>query len=418
MRRSTGDHRAERRRCRRERTHRDRGAVGGLFGDRSVGDSRVPLRQSLRSHGSGPGLRPGHLGAVGVGVLPPHPSCCRSRWVAWPIAAVRSPASGWPCRPPWWCSSWWPSGARPPPAWLRSPCSGVWPTPSTRSPPTCTSPATWPVSRQGIAFALETVLHARLGAGGRSVPAAVGGDVRLGSAFVAGAVLSGAALVALVALPAPVTARIEAPAPSEHDAGSGGTALVSLAVAVAFSSAAAVTLGSFFVNSAVASGTSPGTAGTLLALGSACSIGSRLVAGRWADHRLHAETASPGASVLGLVAIMLLIGAVSYLGLSSGSVGLHVAMVPLAFGRRVGVARRLQPGGGAGQPVHAWSRHGVHPVGHLSRCHPGAAAVSGLSRKGRGSRWRGCGGRAVHCGCRRRPQRSTGDASNIGVTAG
>lgn len=181
-----------------------------------------------------------------------------------------------------------------------------------------------PVARQGIAFAAkQSSMPAAALVAGASLPALVS---RAGwrSAFVVGAVLS---LVALVGLGRdrtsvrPAARRHPAPAAAPPPT---GPALVALAVGTALASGAAVTLGSFFVNSATDAGMGAGVAGALLALGSAVSIMARFVAGSIADRR-------PG-PLLGMVQGMLGLGAVAYLTLVVRAPWAHVVALPLAFG--------------------------------------------------------------------------------------
>jgi MFS family permease len=182
-----------------------------------------------------------------------------------------------------------------------------------------------PQRRQGIAFALkQSSMPAGALAAGLSLPILVE-QFGWRSAFFAGALL---ALVALVAL------TVVAPhvRPADHEQSGvpsrrreGRWILVSLAFAVGLASAAAVTLGSFFVNSAVESGFSAAAAGGLLAAGSVISIASRLGAGMWADRRVRA-------SLLGAVAAMLALGATAYVLLGVQTTWAHVLALPLAFG--------------------------------------------------------------------------------------
>jgi len=179
--------------------------------------------------------------------------------------------------------------------------------------------------RQGFAFAAkQSSMPAASLVAGLALPVLV---ARFGWrwAFAAGVVL---AAVALVGLAGPGDERNAGPARSGEGDGrasrSDRAALLSLAAAAAFSSGAAVTLGSFYVNSAVHAGVADGSAGVLLAVGSVVSIASRLVAGAWADRRRGA--------LLGLVAVMLALGAASYLVLMFDTPWAHVAALPLAFG--------------------------------------------------------------------------------------
>ena len=181
-----------------------------------------------------------------------------------------------------------------------------------------------PARRQGIAFAAkQSSMPAAALVAGFSLPVLV---ERFGweSAFVTGAGLAILALVLLGGLADErhgfASSAVEHPSSDRPER----VALGALAVAAALSAAAAVTLGSFYVNSAVDVGFSPGTAGTLLAVGSAISIASRLIAGGLADRR--------DGTLLGIVAGMLALGAVSYLMLAGRQPWTHVLALPLAFG--------------------------------------------------------------------------------------
>ncbi len=137
--------------------------------------------------------------------------------------------------------------------------------------------------------------------------------------FVLGAVW---ALVTLAALPRPqeslaqrrarrpaVPARIEM-AP-----------LLVLALAFALGISAASALAAFLVSGVVAAGLGNGTAGLLAALGGAAAAASRIVTGVRADRR--------GRRHLPVVAGMLALGAVGYLGLAlDARTGLHLLLVP------------------------------------------------------------------------------------------
>ena len=99
--------------------------------------------------------------------------------------------------------------------------------------------------------------------------------------------------------------------------------LVLLALGIGLGSAAANPLGAFTVESAVAAGIEVGTAGLLLALGSAAGIAVRVLFGHVAD-KLESGR-------LRIVAGMLGIGTVGFVLLASGVVPLLVIGVVLAF---------------------------------------------------------------------------------------
>jgi MFS family permease len=101
------------------------------------------------------------------------------------------------------------------------------------------------------------------------------------------------------------------------------TPLVLLALGIGLGSAAANPLGAFTVESAVAAGIEVGTAGLLLALGSAAGIAVRVLFGYVAD-KLESGR-------LRIVAGMLGIGTVGFVLLASGVVPLLVIGVVLAF---------------------------------------------------------------------------------------
>jgi MFS family permease len=99
--------------------------------------------------------------------------------------------------------------------------------------------------------------------------------------------------------------------------------LVLLAVGIGLGSAAATPLGAFVVESSVATGIGVGTAGLLLALGSAASIVVRVLFGRLAD--------GMGGGRLLLVGGMLGAGVAGFVMLATGSPALVVPGVLLAF---------------------------------------------------------------------------------------
>jgi predicted MFS family arabinose efflux permease len=143
--------------------------------------------------------------------------------------------------------------------------------------------------------------------------------------FVLGAGLAGASM-ALVRVRLPVDAprsREYAAAAAEEDPPPRG-ALGSLAVAAAFSTAAAITLGGFFVESAIDAGIATGTAGLAFAVGSLVSILVRLGVGIAADRR-------PG-NLLGVVAAMLVLGALTSAWFTWRTPEVQLIGVPLAFG--------------------------------------------------------------------------------------
>lgn len=101
-------------------------------------------------------------------------------------------------------------------------------------------------------------------------------------------------------------------------------ALILLSVGIGLGSTAATPLGAFLVESAASTGIEVGTAGLLLALGSAVGIVVRVVAGYLADGMESGR--------LRLVAGMLVLGTAGFAMLASGSPALLVVGVVLAFG--------------------------------------------------------------------------------------
>ena len=101
-------------------------------------------------------------------------------------------------------------------------------------------------------------------------------------------------------------------------------ALAALAVAAAFSTAAAITLGGFFVESAIDAGITAAVAGLAFAGGSLVSIVVRLAVGTLADRR-------PG-NLLGVVAAMIALGALASVWFTWRSPTVQLIGVPLAFG--------------------------------------------------------------------------------------
>ncbi|PLS82756.1 MAG: MFS transporter [Actinobacteria bacterium] len=101
-------------------------------------------------------------------------------------------------------------------------------------------------------------------------------------------------------------------------------ALILLAVGIGLGSTAATPLGAFVVESAASTGVDVGVAGLLLALGSGVGIAVRVVAGHLADGMTGGR--------LRLVAGMLAVGTAGFAMLASGSPGLLVVGVVLAFG--------------------------------------------------------------------------------------
>ena len=139
---------------------------------------------------------------------------------------------------------------------------------------------------------------------------------------------AGAALLALIValiVPRGGHAGVTENAPKKARAGDAPlAALILLAIGIGLGSTAATPLGAFLVESATSTGVEVGTAGLLLALGSAVGIVVRVVAGYLADGMESGR--------LRLVAGMLVLGTAGFAMLASGSPSLLVVGVVLAFG--------------------------------------------------------------------------------------
>jgi predicted MFS family arabinose efflux permease len=158
-----------------------------------------------------------------------------------------------------------------------------------------------PLRRQGIAFGLKQSAgpFAALLAGA-SVPL-LGLTVGWRWAFVTAAILAGPLVMLWLGTRAPA-------APAERRSGDVATRpLLVLATAAGFAVIGGSSLGSFYVESAVASGIDAGTAGTLLAIGSIIGIAGRLSIGWLGD--IYPNTHVP------LLTGLLGIGAISFIGL-------------------------------------------------------------------------------------------------------
>ena len=107
--------------------------------------------------------------------------------------------------------------------------------------------------------------------------------------------------------------------------------LAVLAVGMGAAVAAATSMGSFVVASAVAHGVRPALAGLLSALGSAVGLTARIGFGWNADRRRHSGTL-PGLRDLTMVATLLTTGILGYLALASGRPALLVPGVLVAYG--------------------------------------------------------------------------------------
>jgi MFS family permease len=177
-----------------------------------------------------------------------------------------------------------------------------------------------PANRQGLSFGIkQAAIPAATLLAGLAVPIIA---VTLGWRW---AFAGGAALALGISLFVPAETLGGVRKVKEVRAGDVPTApLVLLALGIGLGSAAATPLGAFVVESSVASGLRVGTAGLLLALGSAVGIVVRVVFGHLAD--------GMGGGRLRLVCAMLGVGVVGFLLLASGSAGLIVPGTLLAFG--------------------------------------------------------------------------------------
>lgn len=183
-----------------------------------------------------------------------------------------------------------------------------------------------PLHRQGIGFAVkQSAMPGASILAGLSLPAiAVPFDWRWAFA-VAALLTTGALCVVRARLPAAGAAvprdHVEAAPVGEMPP---SVAMVSLAAAAAFATAAAITLGGFFVESAIAAGVAVGTAGVIFSAGSVISIVVRLGVGVVADRRR--------GDMLGVVAAMLALGAATSVVFTWHTPAAHLIGVPLAFG--------------------------------------------------------------------------------------
>ncbi|MGH3088624.1 MAG: MFS transporter [Rubrobacteraceae bacterium] len=178
-----------------------------------------------------------------------------------------------------------------------------------------------PENRQALSFGIKqaSIPTATLLAG-LAVPT-IAATLGWRWAFVGGAVLAVA-----ISLSVPKEDHAVAPKPTK-EARSGDAryrALALLALGIGLGSTAATPLGAFLVGSSVESGIRVGTAGLLLALGSAFSIVVRIVFGYLAD--------GMSGGRLRLVAGMLAVGIFGFALLATGAPAAIVAGTLLAFG--------------------------------------------------------------------------------------
>ena len=192
-----------------------------------------------------------------------------------------------------------------------------------------------PVRRQGVGFAVkQSAMPGAALIAGLLLPT-IALTVGWRWVFVIGSGLSGLALLAVRwrLAPGPIQAG-EADSQSSSDTSSASAsasasappllALSILAVAAAFATAAAITLGGFFVESTVNSGVAAATAGFAFAFGSVISILVRLLVGAYADRYT--------GNLLGVVAIMIFVGSCTSLIFVFQTPTAHFIGLPLAFG--------------------------------------------------------------------------------------
>jgi MFS family permease len=182
-----------------------------------------------------------------------------------------------------------------------------------------------PLHRQGVGFAVkQSAMPGAALVAGLMLPA-VALTVGWRWVFVLGAATTVVALLLVRArLPVDVErSRAEATTAANESPPPAG-ALGALAVAAAFSTAAAITLGGFFVESAIDAGVAVGAAGVAFAMGSLISIGARLGVGVLADRRQ--------GNLLGVVAAMIALGALTSVWFTWREPTAQLIGVPLAFG--------------------------------------------------------------------------------------
>ena len=125
--------------------------------------------------------------------------------------------------------------------------------------------------------------------------------------------------------PSPATHRpSSSPSSAPHPAPPTRQVLIILSVAFGFANAASVTVPVFYVSSAVASGTTPGVAGAMLATASVTAIVARLLLGVVTDRIVHGHLLVCG--------VMLASGAVGFALLATGQATLVIIGVLLALG--------------------------------------------------------------------------------------
>lgn len=182
-----------------------------------------------------------------------------------------------------------------------------------------------PPQRQGVGFAVkQSAMPGASLVAGVALPA-VALTVGWRWVFVLGAALSSVAVLLVRTGLGASQHHVERPGSAPDTAPSVPRgALVSLAVAAAFATAAAITLGGFFVESAIDAGIATAVAGLAFAAGSLVSIVVRLAVGAAADRR--------SGDLLGVVAAMILLGAAASIWFTWRTPLVQLLGVPLAFG--------------------------------------------------------------------------------------
>jgi predicted MFS family arabinose efflux permease len=172
--------------------------------------------------------------------------------------------------------------------------------------------------RQGLALAIK---HCSIPAGALLAGIAVPIALAVGWRWAYGAVAVASLLVAAT-IPRRTTQR---PATSaETGRADLSTALLVLfAASLSLGSAAAASLGTYTVSTAVDAGMSEGAAGILVAVGSVVGLVSRVAVGYWTDHR--------SGSQLDVAIGMIALGAAAFVLLGVGSPAVLYLAVPFAF---------------------------------------------------------------------------------------
>ena len=179
-----------------------------------------------------------------------------------------------------------------------------------------------PVHRQGLGFAIkQAAIPLATLLSGLAVPA-IALTVGWRWAFVASAALATASIATVPSTPPTSGARVTRPS-RDRSGDMPLPVMMWLALGIALGAASAGTLGAFFVSAGVDAGLAEGTAGLVLAGGSALGIATRLAAGVQADRR--------GRGHLRVVALMLACGAVIYCLLATETAWAFVGAGPLAF---------------------------------------------------------------------------------------